>query len=327
MLMEQPFIYKYRPKTLEEFEINPKLIELLNTLIKSDLLNILLIGNQGSGKTTLINCIIKKYYGEKFDNNNILIINSLKDQGITYYKTEVKTFCQTMSTIPNKKKIIILDDIDNVNEQGQQVFKNCIDKYSKNVNFIASCCNIQKVIESYQSKQIIIKIKPLEQQYLKTFINKVCLNENIQLEPKAQDLLLLLCNNSIQTSISYLEKFKLLNEFITYNIAVNTCTNISFSDFTNYINLCRSGNLTESIEILTIIYNNGFSVVDILDNLYFFIKITDILVEKEKYEIIKLICQYIIIFYNIHEEEIELVMFTNNLIKLFADGYISNLAQ
>ena len=157
--MEQPFIYKYRPKTLEEFEINPKLIELLNTLIKSDLLNILLIGNQGSGKTTLINCIIKKYYGEKFDNNNILIINSLKDQGITYYKTEVKTFCQTMSTIPNKKKIIILDDIDNVNEQGQQVFKNCIDKYSKNVNFIASCCNIQKVIESYQSKQIIIKIQ------------------------------------------------------------------------------------------------------------------------------------------------------------------------
>ena len=106
MLMEQPFIYKYRPKTLEEFEINPKLIELLNTLIKSDLLNILLIGNQGSGKTTLINCIIKKYYGEKFDNNNILIINSLKDQGITYYKTEVKTFCQTMSTIPNKKIII-----------------------------------------------------------------------------------------------------------------------------------------------------------------------------------------------------------------------------
>lgn len=59
MLMEQPFIYKYRPKTLEEFEMNPQFIELLNTLINSDLLNILLIGNQGSGKTTLINCIIK----------------------------------------------------------------------------------------------------------------------------------------------------------------------------------------------------------------------------------------------------------------------------
>ena len=38
--------------------------------------------------------------------------------------------------------------------------------------------------------------------------------------------------------------------------------------------------------------------------------------EEAKYEIIKLICKYIIIFYNIHEEEIELAIFTNNLIQL-----------
>ena len=315
--MEQPFIYKYRPKTLEDFEINPKLIELVNKLIASDILNILLIGNQGCGKTTLINCIIKKYYGDLYDSNNILIINSLKEQGITYYKTEVKTFCQTMSSIPNKKKIIILDDIDNINEQGQQVFKNCIDKYSKNVNFIASCCNIQKVIDSYQSKQIIIKINPLEQNYLKSFIQKLCKKENIHLDTKAEEFLIVVSNNSIQTAISYLEKFKLLNTYITYTIAVNACTNISFNDFTEYINLCKTKNLSGAIELITTIYNNGFSVLDILDNFFIFIKMTESVVEKDKYEIIKLICNYIIVFYNIHEEEIELIMFTNNLIKLF----------
>ena len=315
--MEQPFIYKYRPKTLEDFEINPKLIELVNKLIASDILNILLIGNQGCGKTTLINCIIKKYYGDLYDSNNILIINSLKEQGITYYKTEVKTFCQTMSSIPNKKKIIILDDIDNINEQGQQVFKNCIDKYSKNVNFIASCCNIQKVIDSYQSKQIIIKINPLEQNYLKSFIQKLCKKENIHLDSKAEEFLIVVSNNSIQTAISYLEKFKLLNTYITYTIAVNACTNISFNDFTGYINLCKTKNLSGAIELITTIYNNGFSVLDILDNFFIFIKMTESVVEKDKYEIIKLICNYIIVFYNIHEEEIELIMFTNNLIKLF----------
>jgi DNA polymerase III delta prime subunit len=315
--MEQPFIYKYRPKTLEDFEINPKLIELINKLIASDILNILLIGNQGCGKTTLINCIIKKYYGDLYDTNNILIINSLKEQGITFYKTEVKTFCQTMSSIPNKKKIIILDDIDNINEQGQQVFKNCIDKYSKNVNFIASCCNIQKVIDSYQSKQIIIKINPLEQCYLKSFIQKICKKEEIHLDSKAEEFLLVLSNNSIQTAISYLEKFKLLNSYITYTIAVNACTNISFTEFTEYINLCKTNNLSGAIDLITTIYNNGFSVLDILDNLFIFIKMTESIVEKDKYEIIKLICKYIIVFYNIHEEEIELIMFTNNLIKLF----------
>ena len=32
-----------------------------------------------------------------------MIINNLKEQGITYYRNEVKTFSQSRSNIPNKK--------------------------------------------------------------------------------------------------------------------------------------------------------------------------------------------------------------------------------
>ena len=46
----------------------------------------------------------------------------------------------------------MLDDIDLINDQSQQVFRNCIDKYSHNVHFIASCSNIQKVIDSISKK-------------------------------------------------------------------------------------------------------------------------------------------------------------------------------
>lgn len=313
--MEQPFIYKYRPNSLKDFEIDKTIIDLLETLIKSDILNILLVGDAGSGKTSLINCIIKEYYGEKFDNSNILTINSLKEQGISYYRSEVKTFCQTMSCIPYKKKIVILDDIDNINEQSQQVFRNCIDKYSNNVIFIASCLNTQKVIDSYQSRVMILKIKPLDKNNLTKIIDKICLSENIDIEKKAREFILSICNNSIRTLVSYLEKFKILDEYVTYDIAVNTCTNISFNDFDKYLDFCLEKDLTNSIELIYNIYDRGYSVVDILDNLYLYIKITQKIDEQDKYEIIKLICKYIIIFYNIHEEEIELAIFTNNLIK------------
>jgi hypothetical protein len=55
--------------------------------------------------------------------------------------------------------------------------------------------------------------------------------------------------------------------------------------------------------------------MDILDNYFLFVKNTDMLIEDEKYTIIPYICKYISVFHNIHEDEIELALFTNNLIK------------
>ena len=56
--------------------------------------------------------------------------------------------------------------------------------------------------------------------------------------------------------------------------------------------------------------------MDILDNYFIFVKTTNILNEVEKYKIIPIICKYITIFHNIHEDEIELALLTNNLFKI-----------
>ena len=81
-----------------------------------------------------------------------------------------------------------MDDIDVINEQSQQVFRNCIDKYSHKVNFIASCNNTQKVIESIQSRSTIIKLKPLSKQFLTNIINNIINKENINITPQAKNL-------------------------------------------------------------------------------------------------------------------------------------------
>jgi hypothetical protein len=66
-----------------------------------------------------------------------------------------------------------------------------------------------------------------------------------------------------------------------------------------------------------VIYDQGYSVMDILDNYFTFVKITSLIDEDLKYEIIPFICKYITVFHNIHEDEIELALFTNNLVNLF----------
>ena len=315
--MNIPFLKKYQPQKFNEFIIDKDYIDILKTMIKMDNLNILLIGNNGSGKTSLIEATIREYYNtDKIPYKNVLVINNLKDQGIQYYRNEVKTFSQTRSYIKNKKKIIILDDIDLINDQSQQVFRNCIDKYSHNVHFLASCTNIQKVIDAIQSRCCIIKIKPFKKTLLNKIFNKIKKKENIIIDKKAQELILNICNNSIRQLINYLEKFKILNIKISCELVQEICTNISFYELEKYTQLCLDNNLKESVKIIYYIFKKGYSVMDILDNYFIFIKNTNMMDEELKYKIIKIICEYISIFHTIHENELELLLFTNDLIKI-----------
>ena len=314
--MNVPFMYKYRPGFFKELEIDNDIIDILNTMISMNNLTILFIGDSGSGKTTLINTLIAEYYGKSQYIDDILVINSLKEQGIQYYRTEVKTFCQTRCSIQGKKKIVILDDIDNINEQSQQVFRNCIDKYSNNVHFISSCSNIQKVIDSLQSRKIIIKLKPFTNDRLNTILQKTKKSENLVCDAKTDRLVLSVSNGSVCVLLNYLEKFKIINEPITYDLVSKVCTNISFTVFDTYTNAVIQSNLNEAVHLLYDLFDKGYSVMDIYDNYFLFVKVTDILSETQKYEIIKLLCKYITIFHNIHEDEIELALFTNNMVKL-----------
>jgi len=314
---QELFINKYQPIYIDDFGIEPELIRILKTFINMDNLNMMFIGETNTGKTSLLNAIIIEYYKgyePKDYEENILYINSLKEQGIHYYRNDVKTFCQTCSTVKNKKKIIILDDIDFINEQSQQVFRNCIDKFSKNVHFISSCCNIQKVIESIQSRLNIVKLKPIKREYMYQLLQKIKAQENIQIDPDAENFIINVSNNTVKILVNYMEKFKLLgNQIITLQLAQDLCTNISFFIFENYTNSIKDNQLVKAIQILYDIYDKGYSVMDILDNYFTFVKITTLLTEEEKYIIIPIICKYITIFYNIHEDEIELALFTNNL--------------
>jgi len=311
------FINKYKPYSIDDFNFDEKLKLVLRTLIEIDNLNILFIGNQSSGKTTLLYALIREYYGFKKEDNipetNIMFINNLKEQGINFYRNDMKSFCQSHCTVFGKKKMVIIDDIDNINEQSQQVFRNYIDKYSNNVNFISVCTNIQKVIESIQSRLNIIKIKPPDRTQFELITKKIIKDENIVIDTESIEYLLNMSQNSIRFMINMLEKIYILGQPVDIELCKQICSNISFHLFENYVLKVKKRELVEAIKILFDIHEYGYSVIDILDYFFIFVKNTEILREDEKYKIIPLLCKYITVFHNIHEDVIELAFFTNQI--------------
>ena len=100
------------------------------------------------------------------------------------------------------------------------------------------------------------------------------------------------------------------------------CTNINFDLFEKYISLIKNKQLHDGILILLDLHEKGYSVMDILDSFYIFMKQTNLLNEKEKYEITFVVCKFIQIFHEIHEDEIELALFSYNIYKIFLRLYI-----
>ena len=148
-------------------------------------------------------------------------------------------------------------------------------------------------------------------------MNKIILSEQINIQPDAQQFILNICNNTIKILINYLEKFKLLDQVITLDLAMEICTNITFITFDKYINLLTNNEINEAICIFYNLHEQGYSVMDILDNFFLYIKTTTNILEQQKFDVIPFICKYITAFHNIHEDEIELALFTHNLSALF----------
>jgi DNA polymerase III delta prime subunit len=326
----QTFISLYKPYYIEDFSFDHRFKAVLRTLINIDNLNILVVGPSSSGKTSLLYAILRDYYGleknQPFPENNILFINTLKEQGINYYRNEMKTFCQSRCSIYGLKKIIIIDDIDMINEQCQQVFRNYIDKYKNNVHFVFAASNLQKVIESIQSRIHIIQIQAATSEQIHQSMQNILLDKKLTVTEEAQDYLVTISNHSMREMINHIEKIFILSnrpDNETPQIVFDTatcqtlCSNISIQQFELYIRHLVAGEITKAIAILYHIYDYGYSIIDIFDYFYSFIKHTTLMNEDQKYKVLPYLCKYITIFHSIHEDCIELALFTNNISNIF----------
>jgi DNA polymerase III delta prime subunit len=315
------FISKYKPYFVKDFCADENVTGVIQTMIRIDFLNILFVGNSNSGKTTLLYAIIRDYYGldksSPLPEHNILFVNNLKEQGIQYFRNEMKTFCQSHSNIYGKKKLVIIDDIDNINEQSQQVFRNYIDKYKRNIHFIAVCNNIKKVIESIQSRMHILHIPSPSRDQITSTMERIILEEKLVVDDAAKQYLLLIANGSIRVMVNSLEKISILREPVDLESCKKICSNISLQYYESYVDALNRKDLSGAIDIFNSIYDYGYSVIDILDYFFNFVKITPLLDEETKYRIIPELCKYITIFHKIHEDSIELALFTNSIFHLF----------
>jgi len=177
--MNVPWTEKYRPKKINDI-IGQKNIKIFRKFIEKKFIpNMILFGESGVGKTSIIRVIINEIYSDPL---MYLFINASEERGIDIIRDNVYQFSLT-ETINNVNipKMVVLDEIDSLTIEAQNMLGKIMD-ITKNISFCLICNQIKNIEITLRSKcvKFHINIPPMEE--IKEKINEIIKLEKLNID-------------------------------------------------------------------------------------------------------------------------------------------------
>ena len=316
--MNELLIHKYKPENIDQLLLSENNKKLLKNFLTNNYFNIIFEGSSGCGKSSLINIILQEYYkgNKKIVETNVCYISLLKDQGINFYKNEVRIFIN--NCINNSyKKFIIIEDVEFFSDMIQMFFFELIKNHKNTIYFMLTTSNKLKINNNLLHLLDIIKFEQVTYSCLWDILTHILDKEKMNIDTNIKEYIIKLSNNSINNLINNIEKLILLyNNFTSLKDVkeLDIESNIVIAHYDELIDYCINKNKKEAVNFMLNLLNKGYSIIDILENFLYYIKeVNKFIIEEKKYLIIKLIVNFINNYFSIEEDNIQIIFFTNHL--------------
>jgi len=149
------FVTKYAPQTVDEC-ILPD--EIKNTFInyknKKAIPNLILYGTSGIGKTSVVLALAKEL---KMD--FMKINGSNEGRSIDTVRTKINSYASTISLSSSGKKILLIDEADNLTFDAQKALLGIIEETQNNCVYIFTCNYVNKLLPAIHSRASSIHFK------------------------------------------------------------------------------------------------------------------------------------------------------------------------
>lgn len=260
-----PWIEKYRPMTIEDIMLDNMSMKKLEKIVKDkNMPNMIITGMPGIGKTTTIKCIARNLYGSKM-NDLVLELNASDDRGIKIVQETIMNFCKKKIDDRFKHKIIILDEADNMTVKAQVLINTLMEKYN-NTRFAFTCNTSEDIIESIQSRCIIMKYSTLTKEQITKRLQFICKKENVTCGKKPLEALAIISQGDARNAINNLQfacmsygKNNITNETDIYTV----CDKPQPTLIKEIIDSCIKKDFRLSIKKVIELKELGFSEQDI----------------------------------------------------------------
>lgn len=145
------FVEKYASKNVEECILPQSIKKVFLEIEQSgNVPNMILSGPPGIGKTNLIRALAKSL------DRDFLIINGSDERSIDVIRNKVKNYASTVSLCSSGKKILLIDEGDNLTNDSQLALRAIIEDLQSNCSFVFTCNYKNRIDPALQSRCPVI---------------------------------------------------------------------------------------------------------------------------------------------------------------------------
>lgn len=170
---------------------------------------------------------------------------------------------------PNRHKIIILDEADNMTTAAQQALRRIMEEYTSTTRFALACNQSSKIIEPIQSRCAILRFHRLTDPQIYKRLVYICEQEKVTYTDDGMSAILFTADGDMRQAINNIQSthsgFDVINSVNVFKVCDQPHPEIA----KNILKLCEEGKLGEAEKILNInLWKLGYNALDILTTLF-----------------------------------------------------------